>query len=167
MNHARAAPSGGPTSTPTVHPASHPPPPPLLPDSTALIPAPSVAPSWLLRTWGFLTLRGNNYILPEWAIALGYGRNVKGKPTFFASRVNEVQRAMDYTGVASTARSMTDRTVRLTWLLEDHAYLPDRLVAELSGYSVIGVKVARRRIQPRDRRPWRHVAHPDDLIPVF
>jgi hypothetical protein len=139
----------------------------LSPASELLVPASAVAPSWLLRTWGFLVLRGKNYILADWATALSYGRNVKGRPMFFFERVNEVQRAMDTPGIYSTARRMEERKAHLTWLLEDHAYLPDALVAEMSGYSVIGVKVARRRIKPRDHRPWRRTAYPDDLVPVF
>lgn len=158
MNNPPAAPISGPTNTPTVH---HPDP------SRALIPTADVAPTWLLKTWGLLTLRGKNYVLSDWAVALSYGENLRGSPMIYADRLAEVRGSMDWPGVVSTARSIRDRKARLTWLLEDHASTPNAVLAGLTGYSVRGVEEARKRILPRDFRPWRAVVHPDDLVPVY
>jgi len=131
------------------------------------VPAADVARTCILKAWGYLVRRGKNHILSDWAVGQGYGKNARGQPIFFADRVPEIVRALDWPGIVSTARSILDRKERLTWLLEDHAHLPDATVAELSGYSVQGVKAARKAVLSRDGRAWRTVVHPDDLEPVY
>lgn len=158
MNNTPAAPSSGPTTTPTTHRPNPP---------RNLISAAAVAPTWLLKTWGLLRLCGKNYVLSDWAVALSYGKNVRGSPMIYADRLAEIRASMDWPGIVSTARSIRDRKARLTWLLEDHASTPNAVLAGLTGYSVRGVEEARKRILPRDFRPWRAVVHPDDLVPVY
>ncbi|QTI78338.1 hypothetical protein IAI58_11610 [Roseomonas marmotae] len=132
-----------------------------------MVPASKAGSTWLLKAWGWLVVHGKNHVLADWAVELGFGMNKRGKPMLFSDRLAEITRAMDWSGVVSTARSISDRKERLTWLLEDHAYLPDAMVAGLSGYSVPGVRAARKTTKPRNGRAWRQVVHPDDLEPAF
>lgn len=73
----------------------------------------------------------------------GMGRAVVF-PVFYPERVSDILWSLDHAGIVAGASSIGGKRERMKWLLHHHGYLPDAELAKLGGYSLIGVKKARK-----------------------
>lgn len=83
----------------------------------------------------------------------GMGRAVVF-PVFYPDRVPDILWSLDHAGITARAAAIEGKRERMRWLLHHHDYLPDAELAKLSGYSLIGVKKARKS-SGQDRAPPR------------
>ena len=119
----------------------------------------------LLEHHGFLELvphggRQNRRLVSDTAFHAGVGHNVMPEnrighlegynraaafPVFYEERLPDVLSCLNYDGFKDAAAALPTKRARLSWLLTNHGYLPDREIAELAGGSVVGVEKARQR----------------------
>ena len=99
-------------------------------------------------------------LVTEQTCSSGFGHNVNpvnrighleghGKaaifPVFYEDRVGEIMWMLDMSGIRRNVMKVDGKKSKLSWLLQNHPYLPDAEIASLSGYRRQAIGVARKR----------------------
>lgn len=64
-------------------------------------------------------------------------------PVFYEDHFNDIMFTLDHPGIVRTAKEQGKRKAKMAWLMANYDFLPDKEIAEISGYSLIAVKKAR------------------------
>lgn len=79
------------------------------------------------------------------SVRLDGGGRAAPFPVFYEEKVASIIWTLGWDAIKATVAAEPDKKQRLAFLLTAHDYLPDAEIAELSGYSLRGIKGARAR----------------------
>lgn len=66
-------------------------------------------------------------------------------PVFYEERLSDIMWMLDVVGIRRKVMKLDGKKSKLSWLLQNHPYLPDEEIATLTGYHRNAARVARRR----------------------